>query len=344
MVLPSVLPTNTTSNTSECSADSQSVYVAVFLCLVFLLGFCLNVFSLYVFCCRMSHWNSSTVLQFNLALSDSVGTPAILMMVVHFANDGNWPFGVLLCHFKIVLLSMHFYGSTTFLMLISIHRYVAVVHFNRSCPMKRKCFVKKLCVGIWLFLLTAGIIYSVLVPAGKEQETMQCLNINQRGLSEQYLIINFILLTFWFILPFCTSAACYGGLVNSVARINVKTLKGPSIKAKSLRMIGTCLLIFGLCFLPLHVTRTIGVMVVRYHPEKCDLLRKVETAYYVSLILGGINSCLDPLIYFFGTNSFRKTIRRSIKVVVSKRRIGNRSESETVTQSMNRIVIDTIAK
>ncbi|KAK5909117.1 hypothetical protein CesoFtcFv8_003076 [Champsocephalus esox] len=54
-----------------------------------------------------------------------------LGVLFYFAMGSHWPFGRFLCQVKIALLSSHFYGGTIFLTLISIHRYAAVVHFNR---------------------------------------------------------------------------------------------------------------------------------------------------------------------------------------------------------------------
>ncbi|XP_062400012.1 P2Y purinoceptor 4 [Sardina pilchardus] len=330
---------NSSSQTTDCTPEVQHVSLAVFITLVFVVGFCLNGFSLWVFCCRMPRWNSGTVLQFHLALSDALATPATIMAAVYFANDSSWPFGRFLCQVKIGLLSAHFYGSTLFLMLISIHRYVAVVHFNRSSLMKQKTFVKKVCVGIWIFLLAKGIIYGYLLPSTTEKSRhVQCLTIHQKQLVDSYFVINFILFIVGFLLPFSVSAACYGLLASSVSQINPSTAHGPAVKSKSLRMIAVCLLIFGLCFLPLNVTRTIGVVVKRFYPDSCDVLRQVETAYYVSWILGGVNCCLDPLIYFFGSNNFRRTIWKSLKISREEKR----SESETISQTGRRVVMNDV--
>ncbi len=296
---------NSSNDSESCQGEIQHVSITVFLCLVFFLGFLLNTFSFWVFCCRVPCWTSGTVLQFHLALSDAIATPVTPLMAVYFAIGNDWPFGRFLCQVKIALLSSHFYGSTIFLTLISIHRYTAVVHFNRSCCMKRKEFVRKLCAGVWCLLLIQSLIYAIMLPSSKEGNTSQCLSIRQKNLTDTYLVINFILFTVGFLLPFLVSAVCYGRLANTLTRLNISTAKGLKVKVKSQRMIGMCLVIFGLCFLPLNVVRTVGVILKKYYPQRCHVLSRVETAYYVSWILAGVNSCLDPLLYCFGSQNFR---------------------------------------
>ncbi|KAK9974960.1 hypothetical protein ABG768_023024 [Culter alburnus] len=337
------------SNASQgntCSPEPEHVSLAVILCLVYLLGLLLNGFSLWVFTCRIHKWNSGTILQFNLALSDAIITPLTPLMAVYFAMD-DWIFGGFICQLKIAVLSVHFSGSVIFLTLISIHRYMTVVHFRRSSLMKRKTFVKKLCAGIWCFLIILGIIYGCLLPVTTEKtsvtEKMQCLTIHQTTLTDAYFIINFVFFFFWCILPLTISVFCYSRLASSLSRININSVQGQSVKNKSLKMIGICLVIFGLCFLPLNVVRTIGVVVKKYHPKECMLLLRLQTAYYVCYILAGINCCLDPLIYFFGSSNFIKAFRRSLRVIGVKNNVENKIESETLSQTGNKNVIFTVS-
>ncbi|XP_041793647.1 P2Y purinoceptor 2 [Chelmon rostratus] len=316
---------NSSNDSGSCLGETKHVSIACLLSLVFFLGFLLNMFSLWVFCCRLPSWTSGTTLQFHLAVSDAIAIAATPMMAAYFAMGNDWPFGRFLCQVKIALLSLHFYGSIMFLTLISIHRYTAVVHVNRSSYMKRKDFVRKLCAGVWSLLLIQALIYAFMLPPSKEGSHNHCLSIHQKKLTDTYFIINFILFIIWFLLPFFVLTACYGRLANTLTRLNISRANGLRVKEKSQRMIGMCLFIFGLCFLPLNVVRTVGVVLKKYYPGQCHVLMQLETAYYASWILAGPNSCLDPLLYCFGSQKFRDTFQ-SLRI-----RQGdgpNRSDSE----------------
>lgn len=316
---------NSSNDSGSCMGESQHVSIPILMCLVFFLGLLLNIFSLWVFCCRIPCWSSGTTLQFHLAISDAIATPVTPMMAVFFAIGNNWPFGRFLCQVKIALLSSHFYGSTIFLTLISIHRYTAVVHFNRNSCMKQKQFVRKLCAVVWSLLLIQSLIYAVMLPPTKEGSQRQCLTIHQKNLTNTYFAINFILFIFGFLLPFLVSAVCYGRLANTLTRLNISSAKGLKVKLKSQRMIGICLLIFGLCFLPMNMVRNVGVIIKKYYPQQCHLLLQIETAYYASWILAGVNSCLDPLLYCFGSQNFRDAFS---SFRIRQRDSQNRSDSE----------------
>ncbi|XP_029999814.1 P2Y purinoceptor 2 [Sphaeramia orbicularis] len=325
-------PVNGSNDSGLCLGETQHVSITVLMCLVFSVGFLLNAFSLWVFCCRLPCWTTGTTLQFHLALSDAIATPVTPLMAVYFAMGNDWPFGRFLCQVKIALLSSHFYGSTIFLTLISVHRFTAVVHFNKRSYMKQKEFVKQLCAGVWIFLLIQSLVFAVLLPPSKEGANSQCLSIHQKNLTNSYFVINFILFIFGFLIPFVVAAVCYGCLANTLTRLNISTAKGLKVKLKSQRMIGVCLVIFGICFLPLNVIRTVGVIVKKFYARRCHVLQQIETAYYCSWILAGVNSCLDPLLYCFGSTNFRDAFG---SLRIRQGEVQTRSDSEMTGNQSN---------
>ncbi|XP_063050486.1 lysophosphatidic acid receptor 6-like [Engraulis encrasicolus] len=301
--------------TPPCAVHSQNISIAIFLCLVFVAGLFLNCFSLWVFCFMMPKWNSGTLLQFHLVLSDIIITFSSPLMVAYIALGTHWPFGSVLCRLKIALLFVHLYGSVAFLTLISVHRYMIVVHYKRSPWMKQKKFVQGLCAGVWLLMLATGTACFVFFDTSEIGDKTQCLSIHQGQYIGTYFTLNFMFLILGFLVPFSVAAGCYSRLARSVARINSKTGKGRAIKSKSNKMVAVCLTIFLVCFLPLNVIRTVGVMVKMFFPEACGVLLRVETAYYVSWIIAGANSCFDPLIYCFGSQNFSKAIHSSLRKI-----------------------------
>ncbi|XP_033828445.2 P2Y purinoceptor 2-like [Periophthalmus magnuspinnatus] len=296
---------NNSSDSGTCLPIAQHMSIPVLMCLVYFMGFLLNFFSLWIFCCRMSSWSAGTILQFCLALSDALGTPVTPLIAVYFAMGNNWPFGTVVCTVKIALLSSQFYGSAIFLTLISFHRYKAVVHFNKSSRMKNKSFIKKLCAGVWLFLIAHSLVYFVAIPSTKVGKVTQCLSFSQSSLTNSFFTIGCVLVSVGFLLPLSISATCYFQIKNALTRLNNITTKSLKVKLKSQRMIQMCLIIFGICFLPMNVTRTAAIVIIKFYPEHCHMVHHVQTAYYASWIVAGLNCCLDPVLYYFGSQNFK---------------------------------------
>ncbi|XP_053337533.1 P2Y purinoceptor 4-like [Clarias gariepinus] len=301
-------------STTVCSMEPQHASISALICLVLIIGLLLNIFSMWVFKYRTPEWKSGTVLQFHLAISDLIVCPLAPFLTVYFAL-GNWPFGRAMCYIKMILLAAHFYGSIFFLTLISIHRYVSVVSRGQEFRMKQKKFVMKLCLGIWAFVLIMGVMCSLSLDISTVGNRTLCLSIHQDKYSNRFFFSNFILLLPAFLIPFMISLICYSLLVKSMSSINICNPKGKLMKSKSRKMVAVCLLIFGLCFMPMNVIRSIMVVVKKFYPEHCSLLLRLETSYYVSWILSSANCCLDPLIYCFASQNFRAAFRSSLRKV-----------------------------
>ncbi|XP_026866696.1 lysophosphatidic acid receptor 6-like [Electrophorus electricus] len=306
------------NNTNLCAVKQQHMFTAVLFCLVLLLGLFLNVFSMWVFCCRMPEWKAGTVLQFHLAISDVIVCPLGPVIVLYFAQGKYFwdTFWRVTCRLKIILMTVHFYGSIFFLTLISIHRYVSVVYHHQDSRMKQKDFVHKLCLGVWVAVFLKGILLVSFFDSSSNNGNITiCLYIHQGQTTEMCFAINFILVIFGFLIPFTVSVVCYSRLVWSVSGISVCHPKGKLIKRKSHKMVTACLVIFGLCFMPMNVVRIAMVVVKFFFPKNCDLLDGVEVAYFVTWIVSLINCSLDPLIYCFASQKFTKAVRSSLRKI-----------------------------
>ncbi|XP_072521075.1 P2Y purinoceptor 2-like [Salminus brasiliensis] len=334
----SILLNSMKENSSvSCPVVSQHISIAVLLCLVLLLGLLLNIFSVWVFLRRMPKWKAGTILQFHLAISDAIICPLAPFIMVYFALGGNWAFGSLMCRVKIALLTTHFYGSILFLTLISVHRYVSVVYHSQDSCLKQKDFVKRLCAGVWLFVLIKGVVCFSLLDISTVGNHTVCLSIHQGENIEVYFAMNFVLLIPGFLVPFTISLFCYIRLARSLSSINICHQKGKQIKSKSQKMVAICLVIFGLCFLPMNVVRTMIVVVKKYFSSNCDLLLQVETAYYASWVLSSANCCLDPLIYCFSSENFTKAVRSSLRKIGARIQTPQEDCAETVSRENNTV-------
>lgn len=69
-------------------------------------------------------------------------------------------------------------------------------------------------------------------------------------------------------------------------------------RRKSIKTIVTITLLFALCFLPFHVTRTLFLLMRRGHLGGCDVMKTVSICYKVTRPLASCNAWLNALLYF----------------------------------------------
>ncbi|XP_067825576.1 lysophosphatidic acid receptor 6-like [Heptranchias perlo] len=303
---------NNSTVSASCKPEELGAFIPIFLSLVFSMGFILNSVSLWIFWFCIKKWSAGMILQFNLSLADAIITPAAPFMIAYFSLS-RWPFGQFLCQLKVFLLSAHMYGSIYFLTLISIHRYIAIVHCTKKTIFKEEKFVKLVCVGVWVLLFAQGFPFFFVLKTTEMNNSTQCLSIHQDELAVLYFVWNTTILFTGYIIPFVVSIVCYSLLSRFIVKLNSNQHKSKYMKMKSMQMIVVSLIILIICFLPVHVSRTVGITLKLFRPDQCQLLNIIELVYYKCLVLSSSNCCLDPLLYFFASKKFRESFRSVVR-------------------------------
>ncbi|PKU28455.1 p2y purinoceptor 4-like [Limosa lapponica baueri] len=252
------------------------------------------------------------ILQVSLVLGDLLTIPVAPLRISYLSLSTQWPFGQFLCQFEVFLHSIHVYSSIYFLTLICIHRYFVVVRYKSKSLWKKKSFLKKLCLFVWFVLFIQGLPFFFLLKTSVVDGSTICLNIHQSELSSVYYFYNMVLVVLSFLLPFAIALTFGALLAAAIAKVAKKSSRGKKMKSRPLQMITVSLVIFAVCFGPLHICRTIGV-IVKYYSMSCKLLHQVEVAYYASWVFTMANTCLDPLIYVFANDKFKKSFADSFR-------------------------------
>ncbi|XP_043913801.1 P2Y purinoceptor 4-like [Protopterus annectens] len=309
---------NRTGNISDCSSNSMHISVPCSLIAILVAGCILNSVSLWIFFFRIKKWKTGVILQFNLALTDAIMMPAAPFMIVYFMLDGHWPFPQIFCQLKVFLMSTHLYGSIYFLMLISMHRYVVVVRYKKKSILKDPVAIKRICIVVWTVLFVQGLPLFIFLKTSMINNSIKCLNIHQNEMTTLFFIYNTLFLLPSFLFPFLVSLVCYSILGCFICK--KKPVKDKAVHTKSLQMITVSLIIFLICFAPLSITRTVGVVIKMWFPSFCEVLLKVEMGYYISWTLTAANCCLDPILYCFASETFSAQFRTSLKNIKKRRK------------------------
>uniref|UniRef100_A0A3B3UZB6 Endothelin receptor type Ab n=1 Tax=Poecilia latipinna TaxID=48699 RepID=A0A3B3UZB6_9TELE len=110
---------------------------------------------------------------------------------------------------------------------------------------------------------------------------------------------------FYFCIPLTCSAIFYGLMTHELLRHEKGDLKrslGEQLKQRRevAKSVFCLVVIFALCWLPLHFSRLLKLMVYDPNdPGRCELLNILLVLDYFSINLATINSCINPIILFF---------------------------------------------
>ncbi|XP_049579600.1 apelin receptor 2 [Syngnathus scovelli] len=283
----------------------------------------------------------------SLALADLCFLVTLPLWAAYTALGYHWPFGQTLCQLSSFLTALNMYASVFSLSVLSVERYWVLTRCPRQHPPTRASWPL---TGLWLLagvLALPGLLlrsvqesdwpdescstacrmdYSMLMgdePDEDERERAQMWWAAVLSLKSTLL---------GFLLPLVVLLVCYC----SLARLLGKHFgRGPRPdrrrQRRLLRVIVTLVLAFFLCWLPLHVNKTLSLLLeFGFLPYSCTLDQILLAAHPYVTCVAYLNSCLNPLLYAACDPSFRKRCRRTLLLMCGLRRRekGKRKEAQ----------------
>uniref|UniRef100_UPI00398F7AE3 P2Y purinoceptor 1-like n=1 Tax=Pristiophorus japonicus TaxID=55135 RepID=UPI00398F7AE3 len=303
------LDTMAENSSNACSVNKQfeSCYLPVMYIIVFVTGFIGNSVALWMFIFHMRPWSSITIYMFNLVLADLFYVFSLPVLIFYYFTKSDWIFGKIMCILVRFIFHVNLYGSILFLTCISVHRYTGVVHPMKSLGRLKKKSATIVCVCVWVIVMAgiAPILYFSRTEL-KRNKTITCYDTTSKELLHTYFIYSMLTTFFGFCIPFATILVCYGFIVKALISNNMRT----PLRGKSVRLVIIVLTVFAVSYLPFHVMKNLNLQSRLYYQgqDTCEWNRRVYATYQVTRGLSSLNSCVDPILYFLGGDTFRRRL------------------------------------
>ncbi|XP_072494436.1 G-protein coupled receptor 35-like [Notamacropus eugenii] len=272
-------------NSALNSSGEAYVYTS-FYGLLFIFGLILNLLALWIFCCRMRKWTETQVYMVNLAMADSF-LILLLPIVIYFTLTSCLE--DLSCQVPQAIYLVNAYMSINIPMAIGLDRYVAIRFPLKAKVLRTPGRAAIICVVLWavvIGMLAFRIIWQI-------QDGAFCF---WRKPEIHVSVVIFSVLGFFIplgILVFCTFQ-----IVCSLLRVQRREISEVRQIRKSVSMVLASLLVFVICFLPLHIT-----VLLSFFLGSSDRLRRV---FKIATFLAHTNCCLDAICYYFVTKEFQE--------------------------------------
>uniref|UniRef100_A0A3Q3KE72 G-protein coupled receptors family 1 profile domain-containing protein n=1 Tax=Monopterus albus TaxID=43700 RepID=A0A3Q3KE72_MONAL len=292
---------------ASCSIDESYKYVFLPVCysLTFLFSLILNSV---VLLGGGRRWNTSLIYMVNLATTDLMYGLSLPFLVASYVMKDSWVFGDFMCRLVRFLFYFNLYCSIFFLTCISVHRYLGICHPMRTITLESKRVVKGTCALVWV------VVFILTCPIFRFAQTGYYMNCWDDAIDKEfadYVPYGIVLHLLGFFVPFIIIGWCYSQVVRTI----FQSLRSPpsSIESgddgpgysnyirrrrKSIKTIVTITLMFALCFLPFHVTRTLFLLLRRGQIGGCNAMKAVSICYKVTRPLASCNAWLNALLYF----------------------------------------------
>ncbi|KAG5279666.1 hypothetical protein AALO_G00080270 [Alosa alosa] len=248
----------------------------------------------------------------NLAIADELFMLGLPFLAVQGALH-SWPFGSLMCRLVMTVDGINQFTSIFCLTVMSIDRYLAVVHPIRSSKWRRPQVAKVVNATVWLLSFT--VVLPVVVFAGVHRGHCNIIWPEPESVWRAAFIIFTSIMGFF--LPLLIIILCYLLIVikirSSGKKVHATSTKRRKSERKVTRMVIIVVAVFVLCWLPFYALNILNLII--------RLPNVPKGLFYFVVVLPYTNSCANPIIYGFMSDNFKRGFRKAL--CRSSRRVDN---------------------
>ncbi|KAK6480383.1 putative G-protein coupled receptor 174 [Huso huso] len=299
-------------NNETCESNSPKDYIhfiyAVTYTVILVPGLIGNVLALWVFYAYVKETKKAVIFMMNLAIADLTQVLTLPLRIYYYLSH-SWPFGEFLCMFCFYLKYVNMYASIFFLACISVRRCMFIIYPLRYSGTKGR-FDVYLCIGGWVFVFLSCLPFPMLRQSSNNSTSFnQCfadLPMMKVNVATGVTMMTLAELM-GFVLPLMVVLTCSWKTAICLREKNY-VLQDSGEKRKAFKMVLTCAIVFLVCFAPYHISFPFHFLAVSNAVSTCSVKMAILKMHPVTLCLASLNCCLDPIMYYFTTDEFKRRL------------------------------------
>ncbi|XP_052000692.1 C-C chemokine receptor type 5-like [Xyrauchen texanus] len=288
---------------SPCDyGDHASSILPILYTLFFMVGFLGNMLVVWVLLMGVKMRSMTDVCLLNLALADLLLVSS-LPFLAHYGTH-QWIFGGFMC--TIVLSAYHigFYSGIFFIVLMSVDRYLAVVHAVFALRVRTRTYGILASVVIWIFAVLSSfpeLMYLKISYYNKTETLCTAYptdDTNSNHSSKTFGIFKMNILGL--IIPLIVIGFCYSTILN-------RLLTNSSSRKPAIRLVILVTVVFFSCYTPYNVAAFVKALELKnLIGHSCENSKRITLSLQFTEAVAYLHSCLNPILYVFVFEKFRR--------------------------------------
>ncbi|XP_020660263.3 C-C chemokine receptor type 5-like [Pogona vitticeps] len=235
----------------------------------------------------------------NLAISDLLFIALLPFWAYYAAHE--WVFGNALCKILSGLFFTGFYSGNFFIILLTIDRYLAIVHAVFALKARTVVY------GILTSFITWGVAILASVPGlvfhklQRENDRWTCtphFPLDTQIQWNQFMTLKMNLVGLIF--PMIVMTVCYSQIINTLMRCRNEK------KNKAVRLIFIIMIVYFIFWAPYNIVLLLQTFQISFSLNTCDGISNLGIAVQVTETLAMAHCCINPVIYALAGEKFRK--------------------------------------
>lgn len=275
-----------------------TVFLSIFYSLVFAFGLVGNLLVVLALTNSRKPKSITDIYLLNLALSDLLFVVTLPLWTHYLVSDEGLHNA--LCKLTTAFFFIGFFGGIFFITVISIDRYLAIVLAADSMNSRTVQHGVTISLGVW----AAAILVASPQFMFTKRKDNECLGDYPEVLQEVWPVLrNAEANILGFLLPLLLMGFCYFRIIQTL--FSCKNHK----KARAIRLILLVVGVFFLFWTPYNIVIFLETLKLYDFFPSCDVKRGLRLALSVTETVAFSHCCLNPFIYAFAGEKFRRYLR-----------------------------------
>ncbi|XP_055490054.1 neuropeptides B/W receptor type 1-like [Leucoraja erinacea] len=305
-------PAGANSTNSTGPGQYPDFYIAIpiiysVICAVGLTG---NTAVIYVILKAPKMKTVTNIFILNLAIADELFTLVLPINVADYLLL-QWPFGEFMCKLIISIDQYNTFSSIYFLTVMSIDRYLVVLATARSKKISHRTYraAKIVSVCVWLFVTVIISPFTIFGKIHDDKGRLQCVYVFPHPEVLWWKASRIYTLLMGFAIPVSTICILYTMMLCRLRnmRLNTNAKALDKAKKKVTIMVMVILAVCLFCWTPYHLSTIVALTT---DIQQTTVI--IGISYFITS-LSYANSCLNPFLYAFLDDSFRKSFRKLLE-------------------------------
>ncbi|KAF4087604.1 hypothetical protein AMELA_G00072550, partial [Ameiurus melas] len=279
-----------------------SHFLPVLYSLFFVVGFLGNMLVLWVILMGPKMKNMTDMAFLNLAIADLLLIFS-LPFLAHYARD-TWVFGTVMCTLVLGVYYIGFYAGIFFIVLMSIDRYLAIVHTMFALRVRTKTYGILASVVVWIIAIAASFPEMRYLEAEDTGPEVVCSAYpkNQESHHGVRSAAFFKMNVLGMLIPLIIVGFCYSKILKKLWILRTKN-------KLAVRLVIIVMVVFFCCWIPYNIAAFLKALELRHilTPE-CELSKTIQLMLQVTEAIAYSHSCLNPFLYVFVGEKFRRNL------------------------------------
>nr|ABV31682.1 chemokine receptor 2 [Equus caballus]ABV31683.1 chemokine receptor 2 [Equus caballus] len=283
--------------------------------LVFIFGFVGNMLVVLILINCKKLKSMTDIYLLNLAISDLLFL-VTLPVWAHYVTNG-WVLGDEMCKLFTGLYHIGYFGGNFFIILLTIDRYLAIVHAVFALRARTVTFGVMTSGVTWVVAVFASLLGIIFTKSQKEdfsesekESVYSCGPYLPTGWKDFHTIMRSIL---GLGLPLLVMIICYSGILKTLLRC-----RNEKKKHKAVRLIFVIMIVYFLFWAPYNIVLLLSSFQEIFGLSNCETTSRLDQAMQVTETLGMTHCCINPIIYAFVGEKFRRYLSMFFRKHIAK--------------------------